>query len=187
MRIFRPAILAVVSALLLTGTSPSRGADPTYVFELSISGKTWQTGVILNPGVKPPIGKVTNDILAKVLKGELDDYASDFLDLDAGGRFFLYYDGKSTWRVATNSSGAMPITTLEGQVANDGQFWMAADYDLPMIGPELSCFATGKVKFQKGSFVPKSISGKLYLVGDEITTGANLKFKTKGPPTIVGP
>jgi hypothetical protein len=126
-----------------------------------------------------------------VLKEELPDFATDFLDLDPGGKFYLYYDDQGspvdtdTWRIGTNDSGGAVLTLLEGEIANDGQFWMKGDYNLPMIGPELSCFATGKVKFKKDTFTPTSISGKLYMVSEAITTGANLSFNTKGKPTIL--
>lgn len=165
-----PAVFAAYSAF--GGTS---AGTAIAVFELKMSGKSWQTGVVLNPGVKPPIGKVTNKDIAAVLKEELPDFAADYLDLDPGGRFYLFYDTKSSWRVATNSAGTN-ATTLHGQVANDGVFWMAGSYDFAGAGGDV--FVTGKVTFKKGTFEPKKVKGKMYFVSETITTGLNLKFQT---------
>ncbi len=174
------ALAATVSFPILLALGGTTG--PTYVFELSMKGKTWNTAVVLNPGVKPPIGKVKNKDIAAVLKGELPDFAADYLDLDAGGKFYLYYDGKSSWRVATNPNGD-DLTTLDGQVANDGQFWMAGRYD--MFLADADAFAQGKVTFEKGTFTPKKVKGKLHFVSATLGTGMTLSFKTVGKPTVL--
>jgi hypothetical protein len=118
-------------------------------------------------------------VVADVLTGVLPDYAASFLDLDAGGAFYLYYDGKSDWRVATNPDGN-DTTPLHGQVANDGQFWFAGPYDSFLANGDV--FIRGKIKFHKKTFDPKSISGKLYFVSEDITTSLDLKFKAVGAP-----
>jgi hypothetical protein len=172
-------LTAIVAAKWLQ--SPGVVAGTTFVFPLSIKGKSWQTDVILNPGVKPPIGKVNDKAIAGVLQETLPDFAAQFLDLDPDGRFFLLYDGKESWRVATNTGGTL-ATTLTGKVANDGTFWMSGTYSAPMGGAMGSFFATGKVKFVKGTFDPKKVSGALYFVSDAMSTGLTLKFKTVGAP-----
>lgn len=160
--------------------SPRAGAlGSPFVFELSMKGKSWDTGVILNPGVKPPIGKVTTKKIMETLIGDLPDYAADFLDLDPDGKFYLYYDSKSQWRVATNPDGN-DTTTLRGQVANDGAFWMAGTYDMFMSDADV--FVTGKVKFKQGTFEPTKITGKFYLVSEAITSALDLKIETVGKP-----
>src|SRR5258705_4393942 len=83
----------------------------TFVFELSIKGKTNQTDIAFPPGSKDIIGKVNDKILASVLRGEILpghsalDFATDYLHLDPGGKFYLLYDGRDTWRIATNPVG----------------------------------------------------------------------------------
>ncbi len=175
------ALLAAPISILAMNAGTAKLGSP-FVFELSMSGKSWDTGVILPPGVKPPIGNVKNGDISKVLKGSLPDYADDFLDLDPNGKFYLYYDGKSSWRVATNPDG-LDTTTLNGQVANDGQFWMAGNYGMFLADADVFC--QGKVKFKKGTFEPTKVSGKFFLVSEAITTGLTLSFKTVGKPIIV--
>lgn len=174
-RAFLIASAALIPASYFAFGATKSGPPATHVFELNMEGKSWQTAVIINPGVKPPIGKVTNKKIAETLKGELPDFAADYLNLDPGGKFYLLYDGKSSWRVATNPDG-VNATTLQGQVANDGQFWMGGSYDSFMA--DATVFLTGKVKFEKGTFDPKKVSGKFYFVSEAIGTGLNLKFKT---------
>lgn len=165
------ALVAV--AFFAAPARPRLGGGP--VFELKIDGKSYDTGAILNPGVKPPIGKISTGKIADVLKGMLPDYASDFVDLDGGGKFYLYYDGKDQWRVATNPNG-MDTTLLQGQVANDGTFFMAGKYTLFMANAD--CFVKGKVTFKKGTFEPTKIKGKFYLVSEDITTALDLNIET---------
>lgn len=179
------ALSAVLAALVAYPVLVAKGGgvgDPTYVFELSMKGKTWQTAVILNPGVKPPIGNVKNKDISDVLTGALPDFAEDYLDLDPGGKFYLYYDGRSSWRVATNPNGA-DLTTLNGQVANDGVFWLAGHYDMFLADADV--FVQGKVTFEKNSFVPKKVKGKFLFVSEALGTGMTLSFKTVGAPTIL--
>jgi hypothetical protein len=152
------------------------------IFPLSISGKSWQTDVILNPGVKPPIGKIDDGRIAGVLQGTLQDFAAQFLDLDASGRFFLYYDGRTSWRVATNENG-QDTTLLSGQVANDGEAWMSGAYTPPGAqAPIGTIFLRGRVKFIRGTFDAASIAGEAWFVaGGNVGSGLELKWKTGAP------
>lgn len=160
------------------------------VFPLSISGKALQTDIALGPNFKPKPGKVNDKILAAILRGEnTSDFSVDFLDIlnhDGSGRFYLYFDGRgvdgsTTMRVATNPSGTQ-TTALQGAISQDGQFWIAGKYNLPMIGPLADAFAVGKVKFAKGTFNPTKISGVLHFVSAAIGEGFTVKFKTVGGP-----
>jgi len=170
----RSFLWAMIAIPILASTAQPR-LGPAHVFELTMKGKSWDTGVILNPGVKPPIGEVTTAKIRDVLKGVLPDYAEDFLDLDAGGKFYLFYDSKSQWRVATNPEGD-DATILRGQVANDGTFWMAGNYSLFMANADV--FVQGKVTFKNNTFEPKKVKGKFFLVSEDITTGLTLNIET---------
>lgn len=173
---------ATCLALALGLRSSPGGYFGSLVFTLSIKGKSWNTGVILNPGVKPPIGKIDDGRIASVLQGTLPDFAAQFLTLDAGGRIYLYYQDRETWHLATNPNGT-GLTTLTGQVANDGVFWMSGPYVHPMMGTLGQIFLTGKVKFERGSFTPSSIKGEASFVGGSpVSTGITAKFKTVGGP-----
>lgn len=169
--------------------APVVSAGPSFVFPLSVSGKAVQTDIALGPTFKPIRGKVSDKIIAGILRGEnTSDFSVDFLDIlnhDGSGRFYLFFDGRGvdgsiTMRVATNSGGTL-ATSLTGAITQDGQFWIAGKYDLPMIGPLADVFATGKVKFAKGTFNPLKISGVVHFVSNAIGEGFTLKFKTAGP------
>lgn len=184
------ALPCALLALLLPLALPSSAAfeaqsreGGTFIFPLSIKGKSWQTQVILNPGVKPPVGKIDDGKIAGVLQGTLPDFAAQFLDLDASGQFFLYYQGRETWRVGTNAT-AENLTTLTGQVANDGVFWMTGAYTPPGAGAPIgTLFLHGTVKFVRGTFDPASIRGDaLFVAGGNVGSGLELKWKTVGSP-----
>jgi len=180
-------VLAVYSIWLRP--SPVQSVGASTVFPLSLSGKAVQTDIAFGPGFKPKPGKVDDKIIAAILRGEnTSDYSVSFLDIlnhDGSGRFYLYFDGRGvdgsvTMRVGTNPNGTM-TTALTGAVTQDGQFWIAGKYDLPMIGPLADAFATGKVKFAKGTFEPLKITGTLHFVSNAIGEGFTVKFKTLKP------
>jgi hypothetical protein len=161
---------------------PARSALPTVVFPLKIDGKSWQPQIIGVPGKAIGTGPVKDGKTMQILQGILPDFASDYLDLDPGGKFFLYYDSQTQWRAATNPNG-QDTTTLTGQISNDGVVWMFGKYTLPM-GDPADIFVTGKVKYQKaapGTYIPTSIKGTVFFSSTEIDTGMILKFKTLKP------
>jgi hypothetical protein len=161
----------------------------TFVFPLSIKGTTNQTDVFLPPGSVDVIGKVNDKIIAAVLRGEPipghsdPDFATQYVHTDQGGKFYLFFDGRDTWRVATNPQGT-GATTLTGQTSNKGAFWMTGGVDFPVAGPIATAFAVGKVKFVKGTFNPAKISGVVHFVSKDIGECFTLKFKTVGPPLV---
>ncbi len=187
----RKSVLVLLVFTVVAFAVRPRRAEPvgSLVFPLSISGKVWQTDVALGPGFKEKPGKVNDKILAAVLRQQLPDFAADFLNLDPGGRFYLYFDGRgsdgrTTWRVATNPNGAL-TTTLDGVMTQDGVFFLSGSYSPPMLGAIGSCFVTGKAKFDKGTFNPSKISGTCScilssepIIGEAFT----VKFKTVGAP-----
>jgi hypothetical protein len=181
-------VILLYSVWLRPQTVQSGGGS--FVFPLSVSGKAVQTDIALGPGFKPVRGKVSDKIIAGILRGEnTSDFSVGFLDIlnhDGSGRFYLFFDGRGidgsvTMRVATNPGGTLG-TSLTGAITQDGQFWIAGKYDLPMIGPLADVFATGKVKFAKGTFNPLKISGVVHFVSNAIGEGFTLKFKTVGGP-----
>jgi hypothetical protein len=134
---------------------------------------------------------VSDKIVGAILRGEnTADPSVEFLDIlhsDPSGRFFVYFDGRNadgstSWRVATNPNGVM-ATTLHGTITQDGVFWLAGTYDLPVLGPLADAFVNGKVKFAKGTFEPVKIGGTMNFASAAIGYGFTLKFKTVGKPT----
>ncbi|MCC6764763.1 MAG: hypothetical protein IT293_08880 [Deltaproteobacteria bacterium] len=190
MRKLLTALLLVLSYSIWFRPEPAQSVGPSFVFPLSIKGKAVQTDIAVGPGFKPARGKVNDKILAAILRGEnATDYSVQFLDVlghDGSGRFYLFFDGRGmdgslTLRVATNPNGNL-AASLTGAITQDGEFWVAGKYDLPLIGPLADVFAQGKVKFVKGTFNPAKISGVLHFVSNAIGEGFTVKFKTVGGP-----
>jgi hypothetical protein len=182
MRKLSVIILIVLVALVASGQNPrpAGGVIPTVILPLTINGKSWQPAVYGKPGLCLGCGKVKDKAVTEVLQGTLDDFSKDFLPLDPGGKFYLYYDGLTSWRVATNQAGQNAVT-LAGRVANDGTFWMMGPYNMGTMG---TVFVVGKVKFDSKAadpFTAKSVAGTLYFFSETIDTGLVLKFKTGKP------
>ncbi|MEO6025494.1 MAG: hypothetical protein ABIR79_01320 [Candidatus Binatia bacterium] len=188
MRTISLVLLAVITVAAWSWSTPrqAEGVGQTVIFPLSVSGKVTQTDIAIGPGFKPKPQKANDKIIGAILRGEnTSDYSVDFLDLlnsDGSGRFYLYFDGRgadgsTSMRVATNGNGAM-ATTLEGAITQDGVFWIAGKYSAPVVGTIADAFATGKVKFAKGTFTPLKISGTVHFVSATIGEGFTLKFKT---------
>jgi hypothetical protein len=182
-RSFIVVVLVLLAVWSSRSPEPARGLS-VATFPLKLNGTSWQPLVQGVPGKKLGVGKVKDKDITAVLQGALDDFAADFLDLDGSGRFFLFYDGNLSWRVATNSAGT-DATTLEGMVSNDGIAWMFGEYELPMLMGTGKVFVTAKVKFQKGLpfgvYVPTSVKGVFHFASEDINTGLILKFKTDKP------
>lgn len=187
-RLVVPLLIVLIYSVWLR-PAPVQSGGGTSIFPLSINGKAIQTDIALGPGFKPIPGKVNDKIIAAILRGEnTSDYSVSFLDVlnhDGSGRFYLFFDGRQndgsvTMRVATNPSGTL-AASLTGAVTQDGTFWIAGKYDLPMVGPLADAFATGKVKFAKGTFEPVKITGTLHFVSNAIGEGFTVKFKTLKP------
>lgn len=169
----------------------SESVGPSFVFPVSLSGKSWTTDIAFGPGFVPRPEKVNDKIVGAILRGENTvDESVPFLDIlhsDPSGRFFVYFDGRNadgttSWRVGTNPNGVM-TTSFQGTITQDGFFWLASTYTLPMVGTVANLFAQGKVKFAKGTFEPVKISGTLSFLSPAPGHGISLKFKTVGKPT----
>lgn len=176
-------VMIAVAAWSWLAPRPAQSVGNALVFQLSIKGKTNQTDIAFPPGSKDIVGKVNDKILAAVLQGVLPDFAAQYLQLDGGGKFYLLYDGRDTWRIATNPTGSGVITTLNGQTSVQGNFWMAGKPGFPIMA-DADAFAVGKLKFAKGTFNPTKISGVVHFVSKQIGECFTLKFKTVGPPLV---
>ncbi len=188
MRKLLVVVFVAVLAAVWFRTVRVESAAPVFVFPLSVSGKAVQTDIAFGPGFKPKPGKVNDKILGAILRGEnTSDYSVQFLDVlggDGTGRLYLSFNGRgadgATSMTVSTSPGAVLSTTLSGAVTQDGTFWIAGQFALPGGGSLASAFATGKVKFVKGTFTPAKISGVLNFVSAPIGEGFTVKFKTVG-------
>ncbi len=181
MRARTKVFIALLLASTLAPAYAARGAT-THRFLLSMSGRSTNSGVVLPPGAKPIQGKVNDKVIAETLQGILPDYAAQFLHLDPEGKFYLFFDSRDSWRVASSSTAAN-ATTLRGQTDTQGNFLMAGYYGF--MGIDLDLFVVGKVSWEKGQFVPKSVKGTIYFVSDDMGEMMTLKFKTNGKPEVV--
>lgn len=178
MRKLAVVVALVLVAVLASGRQPRQAEGVgTTLFPLAVKGTSFQPAVYGVPGKSLGSGKVNDKAIQGVLQGTLDDFSKNYLPLDPSGKFFLYFDGLTRWRVGSNTAGSN-LVPLSGRVGNDGTFWMMGDYNFGTAG---TIFVVGKVKFQKGTFDPKSVSGTLYFFSELIDTGLNLKFKTGKP------
>ena len=179
--------LAVVLGLMTVWPHPHPvvSGQTVAIFPLSIKGKSYQPGVSF--GLKAPSGKLNDKTIAATLQGTLADFAATYLDLDPGGKFYVYFDGRDdfglgTFRVATNTNG-VNTTTLNASISPEGLFWATGKYTMPVIGQDADVFMTGKISFIKGTFNPKKITGTLNFMFtkagfNEVFT---VKFKTLAP------
>ncbi len=186
-------VLVIVLCLLCPRPRRSEGVGSSFVFPLSVSGKIWVTDIAFGPGFKIKPSKINDKAVGAILRGEnTDDVSIPFLDLlhsDPSGRFFIYFDGRNldgsvNCRFATNPNGIM-TTAGHGAMTQDGVFWLAGTYQLPVLGTLADAFATGKMKFAKGTFSPVKISGTLSFTSVDVGYSFTVKFKTVGKPLLV--
>jgi len=184
-------VLALLVGSFWLRPGPAVSVGTSFVFPLSVKGTARQTDLAFGPGTKITPDKINDKILGAILRGEnTSAYSAQFLDVlhsDPSGRFFLFFDGRgadgsTSWRFATNPNGTM-ATTVHGAIAQDGFFWLAGQYTLPVLGTMADVFFEGRVKFAKGTFDPVKINGTFNLVSVAAGEGITLKFKTVGAPT----
>jgi hypothetical protein len=177
-------VIAAVFAWSWHRPKAARSAVVPQIFPLKVDGKSWQPAIVGIPGKAIGVGPVKDKKTMQILQGILPDFATDYLDLDPSGRFFLYYDSQTQWRAGTNPNGT-DLTTLTGHISNDGQVWMHGTYTAPGGIATAEIFVTAKVKYEKNNFglyIPKSVKGQVFFDSDEnLDTGMNLKVKTLAP------
>jgi hypothetical protein len=105
-------------------------------------------------GSKTFVNKITPAGVVKCITGE-EPSCAGLVEVDAGGKAYLFFDSATSWRAATNPAGT-GATTLTGFVGGKGEFTFTGHHDLS----NTDFIFSGKVKFEKGSSVVKSIKGK---------------------------
>ncbi len=171
------AAAAVAAAGLGAVPDPLPGTqEGTVFFTLSGSGTIVHPHGV-TPGLKPFKNKVKLAQITDCIAGTALGCDAGTIEVNAGDpTAYLFFDGLTSWRLATNANGD-DATTLTGLVDGKGGFLFTGSHVLS--GTEF--VLSGKVKFEKGTFNPKKISGKISAVAvgqEHYGTGT---FKSTGP------
>jgi hypothetical protein len=154
------AVAAQNKGVPLTAHQNGTQDGDSIVMQLSGAGSILHSHGNL-PGDKPFKSKVkAADVAACILGDALG--CNGTIEEDAGGVAFLFFDGPSNWRIATNAA-AVDATNLVGSVDGNGGFAFSGTHVLSGT----SFYLTGKVKLDKTAapaFVPLKISGKIQAV-----------------------
>ena len=135
------------------------------------SGSIVLNDVLVGPGHRV-VSKFSGKRAAKCLDGTADDdYCRQFLE-NGTGTAFIDCDTDRSWRLRTKIDGVS--TQLTGNVDPTGAFMMSGHHALS--GADL--FLVGKAKLDKGTVLPKSLSGVLYFTSTTIEEFGSVKFKS---------
>jgi len=137
------------------------GGAPLATFVLSGSGKLIHLEGPEVAGASPFKSSLNSDLVTACINGT-DPTCTGDIETDAGGKSYLLFDSLTSWRIATNPAGD-DATTFTGQVDGKGGFTMAGTHALSSS----QIMLTGKVKFEKGTLNPVSLSGKIIAVSTE--------------------
>jgi hypothetical protein len=156
------AAAAVAGAALAVAQAQPDGG----VYAGSVAFLLTGSGSIVHPhGVQPGLKPFKNTVkiaqISECIAGTAAG-CSDGVTIEANPgdpQAYLFFDSLTSWRVATNSNGD-EATTLTGLVDGKGGFMFSGTHALTGTAMLLS----GKVVFEKGTLVPKKISGKLSAV-----------------------
>ena len=160
----KPSIVLATAAAAVSGivafafaARPNPVPGTTFIFEATAgSAKLVHLEGPEIPG-KVPFKNAANLLkVTECVKGN-DPSCVGKVETDAGGKVYIYYDGLTSWRIATNPN-AMNTTTLTGLVDGVGGFQMSGKHTLS----DTTFFLTGKVIFAKGTLNPTKITGKIY-------------------------
>ncbi|WP_150046008.1 MULTISPECIES: hypothetical protein [Methylomonas] len=171
-KLFAACALSVVGA---SAHSAETAVNAQFTIK-ALSGYVVQNDVLVNPGVKPPVGKFNAKKAAHCIQAtqDSDSFCDIYLDNNDQGVAYLYYDSNRSWRLKTHLDGA--VTTLTGNVDPTGAFMMTGVHALS--GAQI--YAVGKAKLNKGSLTPKSLSGTLYFTSTDIEEFGVIKFRSAG-------
>ena len=171
-----PAVSAVAPAAAARDAQPVAAGAPlpiTFAMTLTGSGKILHVHTGPQPGDKPFKSSVKSKDVAPCIEGTAAGCTDGVtIFADAGGTAYLFFDSLTSWRVATNPNGD-DATTLTGLVDGKGGFMLAGTDALS--GTQI--LVSGKVVFEKGSFTPKKISGKLSAVSTDMGHYGTGSFK----------
>jgi hypothetical protein len=168
--------LALGLALVSTSTAPDAEAFSGEVFEITGGATQFHFESQPAPGKGAFVNKITPATVVACINGSNpSDGCAPFLEQDAGGKAYILFDSLTSWRIATKSDGTN-ATTLTGLVDGAGAFTFAGKH----VKSGSNVMLTGKVKFQKGTYTPLSISGKVIGVSTLTRHFVTGTFKTVG-------
>lgn len=146
-------IAAAAAAALVSRPEPVLALGGEAI-EIVGSGKMNHYHGSFTLGQKTFVNKIKSSGIAACITGD-EPSCSGYIEQDAGGKAYLFFDSATSWRAATNPAGT-DATTLTGFVGGKGEFTFTGFHE--MSGTEF--IFSGKVKFNKGTNVVKAIAGK---------------------------
>ena len=146
----------------------------TEIFEITGAGKMAHFESQPQPGKTAFVSSVKAAGVAACIKGT-DVTCLPFLETDAGGKAYILLESLTRWHVNTSPSPT-GATALEGHVDGAGNFVFAGKH----AKSGSNVLITGKVKFQKGTFTPVSLKGKIAVVSTLTKHFGAASFKSVG-------
>jgi hypothetical protein len=176
-RIFLAAAgLVLGMALVAASTTPTAAAVSGPVFEIVGGGSQTHFEFQPPPGKKAFVNKLTASAITACIAGTNPaDGCAAFMDGDAGGKAYLFFDSVTSWRIGTKTDGSNAMT-LNGLVDGAGNFMFAGTH--AKSGSHV--IVSGKAKFLKGTYTPLGVSGKVVGVSNLTNHFVNGTFKTVG-------
>jgi hypothetical protein len=151
--------------LLTLGTlvflpQPATPVSNIPAFEITGAGTLFHfEDFLIVPGAKPPTSKVSVTQIVNCIQGNPlnDPHAvncnSTNLEIDAGGKAYIFLEGTHKIWIATNNTCTNP-TGLDGLVEGDGSFMFAGNH---AKADDTNFIVQGKISFVSGTFSPTGI------------------------------
>jgi hypothetical protein len=173
--------LALGIALVSASTAPPAEAFSGEIFEIVGGGAQTHFESQPAPGKKAFVNKLKTAAIVGCIAGTNPaDGCAGFMENDAGGKAYVFFDSLTSWRISTHLNGSNAMT-LHGLVDGAGNFMFAGTH--AKSGAEV--VLSGKVKFAKGSYTPTGLSGKVVGVSNLTNHFVSGTFKTVGAKQVL--
>jgi hypothetical protein len=146
------AIVAVVGFLFLPEAHATAPNIPGFQITGSITVYHFENIDTEPAGQKTPITKLSAAVLAACITGSGVNCTSGNLELDSGGKAYLFIETKEKAWIATNNT-CTNATQMDGLVGGDGSFMFSGHHEKS----DTDFVVQGKVSFLSGTFTPTSI------------------------------
>jgi hypothetical protein len=172
------ATVALAGGLGVSWMTTDREADAFAgeTFEITGGGRQYHFEGQPLPGKKAFVNKISAGNVVGCITGA-DPSCAAFVEQDAGGKAYLFMDTQTSWRVSTALDGSN-ATTLTGLVDGSGAFMFAGTH----VKSGSQVLLTGKVRFQKGTYTPQAVVGKVNGVSTLTRHFVYGTFKSVGGP-----
>jgi hypothetical protein len=180
-RIFIAAAgLVLGMAMVSATTEPEAKAFSGEVFEIVGGGRQTHFESQPAPGKKAFVNSLKPAAIVACIAGTNPaDGCAGFMENDAGGKAYIFFDSLTSWRISSHLDGSNPLT-VTGLVDGAGNFMFAGTHAKSGAQVVLS----GKVKFLKGTYTPTAINGKVVGVSSLTRHFVSGTFKSLGKQLI---